>query len=150
MRRHNGFSTIELIIVVILIGVIASIGFPRLRRGLEKQRIRNTKALIATMVATARGTAIQRGCVSTLNIAADSVWVTACGLTGNPPPASILVGTAKRVKNDVNITLATTNAAITYDPRGMSTLFQPTTVRVIGPTYQDSVVINELGKVKRQ
>ena len=147
---RKGFSTIEMIIVVILIGIIASIGFPRLRRGLEKQRIRNTKALLATMVATARGTAIQRGCVATLNFATDSVWVTACGLVGNPPPVSQLVGTAKRVKNDVNITLSYTQSTITYDPRGMRLQFLPTTVRVIGPTYRDSVMINELGKVKRQ
>jgi prepilin-type N-terminal cleavage/methylation domain-containing protein len=148
--RRNGFSLIEMIVVVFLIGIIASIGFPRMRRGLEKQRIRNAKALIATMVATARGTAIQRGCVATLNFATDSLWVTACGLVGNPPPASVLVGTAKRVKADVNITLAYTTSTIRYDPRGMRLTFQPTTVRVIGPTYQDSVIINELGKVKRQ
>lgn len=147
---RKGFSTIEMIIVVVLVGIIASIGFPRMRRGLEKQRIRNTKALLATMVATARGTAIQRGCVATINFATDSVWVTACGLTGNPPPASVLVGTAKRVKADVNVTLSASQATINYDPRGMRLTFQPTTVRVIGPTYQDSVVINELGKVKRQ
>ena len=147
---RKGFSTIEMIIVVILIGIIASIGFPRLRRGLEKQRIRNTKALLATMVATARATAIQRGCVATLNFAVDSVWVTACGLVGTPPPASVLVGTARRVKDDVNVTLSYTASTIRYDPRGIRLTFQPTTVRVIGPTYQDSVVINELGKVKRQ
>lgn len=147
---RKGFSTIEMIIVVVLVGVIAAIGFPRLRRGLEKQRIRNTKALLATMVATARGTAIQRGCVATVNFAPDSVWVTACGLTGNPPPLNVLVGTAKRVKADVNVTLSASQAVINYDPRGMRLTFQPTTVRVIGPTYQDSVVINELGKVKRQ
>jgi prepilin-type N-terminal cleavage/methylation domain-containing protein len=147
---RKGFSAIELIIVLTLIGVIATIGFPRLRGALEKQRIRNTKALIATMVATARGTAIQRGCVATINFATDSVWVTACGLNGNPPPATVLVGTAKRVKSDVNVTLSASQATITYDPRGMRMLFQPTTIRVIGPTYQDSVVINELGRVKRQ
>ena len=147
---RKGFSTIEMILVVVLVGVIGSIGFPRLRRGLEKQRIRNTKALLATMVATARGTAIQRGCVATVNFATDSVWVTACGLTGNPPPLNELVGTAKRVKADVNVTLSASQAVINYDLRGMRLTFQPTTVRVIGPTYQDSVVINELGKVKRQ
>lgn len=147
---RKGFSTIEMIIVVILVGLIASIGFPRMRRGLEKQRIRSTKALLATMVATARGTAIQRGCTAMINFASDSVWVTACGLTGNPPPLNVLVGTAKRVKTDVNVTLSASQATITYDPRGMRLDFLPTTVRVIGPTYQDSVVINELGKVKRQ
>ena len=58
---RRGFSMIEMIIVVILIGLIAAIGFPRLRDGLEKQNIRSAKALIATLAATARGAAIQRG-----------------------------------------------------------------------------------------
>jgi len=62
-----GVQHIELIVVIILVGVIASIGFPRLRDGLEKQNVRSAKALIATWFATARGAAIQRGCSATLN-----------------------------------------------------------------------------------
>jgi prepilin-type N-terminal cleavage/methylation domain-containing protein len=147
---RKGFSTIEMIIVVVLIGIIATIGFPRLRTGLEKQNIRSAKALIATLAATARGTAIQRGCPATLRISSDSVWVTACGLTGNPPPASVQVGTKKLVGSEFSVALSSSNAAVTYDPRGISTLFQPTTIRVIGPHFRDSVVINEVGRVKRQ
>lgn len=147
---RKGFSTIEMIIVVILIGMIAAIGFPRLRTGLEKQNIRSAKALIATMVATARATAIQRGCPTTLRFSADSVWVTSCGLTGNPPPASEQIGTAKAVGSELNVSLSPSAASVVYDPRGMAIAFQTTTVRIIGPIHQDSVVINELGKVKRQ
>ena len=145
---RKGFSTIEMIIVVILIGIIASIGFPRLRRGLEKQRIRNTKALLATMVATARATAIQRGCVATLNFAVDSVWVTACGV--NPPAASVQVGTKKLVGDEFSVTLNSSGGSVVYDPRGISTVFQATTVRIIGPHYRDSVIINEVGRVSKQ
>ena len=147
---RKGFTVAELIMVVLLIGVIAAVGLPRLRQGLEKQNVRSAKALIASMVATARAAAVQRGCVSTLSFSPDSVWVTACGVTGNPPPASVVVGTAKHVGAQYNVTLSASQAAINYDPRGMSLLFQPTTVRVIGPQYRDSVVINELGRVKRQ
>jgi prepilin-type N-terminal cleavage/methylation domain-containing protein len=145
---RKGFTTIEMIIVVILIGVIAAIGLPRLRQGLEKQNVRSSKALIATLAATARGTAIQRGCSATLNLTVDSIWVTACGV--NPPAASVDVGTKKLVGDEFGVTLSSNNPTVVYDPRGISTQFQTTTVRVIGPNYQDSVVINELGKVKRQ
>lgn len=148
--NRNGFSTIEMIIVVILIGTIAAIGFPRLRDGLEKQNIRSSKALIATLAATARGTAIQRGCSATLNMSSDSVWVTACGLAGNPPPLSVAVGTKKLVGREFSVTLAPSVATIVYDPRGIATQFVPRTVQVIGPHYRDSVVINEVGRVMRQ
>jgi prepilin-type N-terminal cleavage/methylation domain-containing protein len=145
---RKGFSTIEMIVVVILIGVIASIGFPRLRDGLEKQNVRSAKALIATLAATARGAAIQRGCSATLNLTVDSVWVTACGV--NPPAASVSVGTKKLVGDEFSVTLNSTAASVVYDPRGIATVFSPTTVRVIGPHYSDSVMINEVGRVKKQ
>jgi len=145
---RKGFSAIELMIVIVLIGLIAAVGFPRLRQGLEKQNVRSSKALIATLAATARGTAIQRGCAATLNITGDSIWVTACGV--NPPAALVQVGTKKLVGSAYNVQLSSSNASIVYDPRGIATVFQPTTIRVIGPNYQDSVVINELGRVKRQ
>ncbi len=145
---RKGFSMIEMIVVVILIGIIATIGFPRLRDGLEKQNVRGAKALIATLAATARGAAIQRGCSATLNLTVDSIWVSACGV--NPPAASVQVGTKKLVGDDFSVTLSSTAASVVYDPRGISTVFQPTTVYVTGPNYSDSVVINEVGRVSKQ
>src|SRR5437899_10367549 len=145
---NKGFSMIELIAVLILIGVIASIGVPRLPTGLEKQSGRSSKALIAAVAATARGAAIQRGCPATLNMTADSVWVTACGV--NPPAANVQVGTKKMVGSEFRVTLNPSVASVVYDPRGIASVFQPRTFRVIGPHYQDSAMVNEVGKVIKQ
>ena len=146
----KGFSLIEMMFVFVLVGVIAAIGFPRLQNGLEKQNIRSSKALIATLAATARGAAIQRGCSATLNLSVDSIWVTACGVTGNPPPAVTQVGTKKLVGDEFNVTLAPTGGSVVYDPRGVSTQFVTRTIVIIGAHYRDSVVINQVGKVIRQ
>ena len=145
---RKGFSTIEMIIVVVLIGIIATMGFPRLRRAVEKQNIRSAKALTATLVATARGAAVQRGCSATLNMSTDSIWVSACGV--NPVAASVQVGTKKVVGREFNVTLNPSAASVVYDPRGIATVFQRVVVGIVGPRYQDSVVINEVGKVTRQ
>lgn len=145
---RRGFSLIELMFAFVLIGVIMAIGFPRLKNGLEKQNIRSSKALIATLVATARGTAVQRGCSATLNMTTDSVWVTACGV--NPVAASVTVGTKKMVGSEFGVSLVPSAASVVYDPRGISTVFQSTTIKVVGPHYTDSVMINQVGKVIRQ
>src|SRR6266496_1817081 len=145
---RKGFSLIEMMFVFVLAGVIMAIGFPRLRNSLEKQNVRSSKALLATLVATARSTAVQRGCAATLNMTVDSVWVTACGV--NPPAASVQVGTKKLVGDEFSVTLNPSAAAVVYDPRGITTQFQSTTIRVIGPHYSDSVVINEVGRVAHQ
>ncbi len=145
---RKGFSLIEMMFVFVLAGVIMAIGFPRLRNGLEKQNIRSSKALLATLAATARGTAVQRGCSATLNMTVDSVWVTACGV--NPPAASVQIGTKKLVGDEFGVTLAPSAASVVYDPRGIATAFQSTSIRIIGAHYQDSVIINSVGKVIRQ
>ncbi len=65
---RRGFTFIEMMTVVVLIGIIAAFGIPRLRGSLERQNVRNSKAAIATLVATARSVAVQRGCAATLNM----------------------------------------------------------------------------------
>ena len=145
---RKGFSLIEMMFVFVVAGLILAIGFPRLQNGLEKQNIRSAKALLSTLVATARGTAVQRGCAATLNMTTDSIWVTACGV--NPPAASVQIGTKKLVGDEFNVTLAPSAASVVYDPRGIATVFQTTSVRITGAHYTDSVVINSVGKVIRQ
>src|SRR5436309_12869989 len=145
---RKGFSLIEMMFVFVLAGVLVAIGFPRLRTGLERQHSGSSKALLSTLIATARGTAIQRGCSATLNMTVDSVWVTACGV--NPPAALVQIGTKKLVGDEFGVTLAPSAASVVYDPRGIATAFQSTSIRIIGAHYQDSVVINSVGKVIRQ
>jgi prepilin-type N-terminal cleavage/methylation domain-containing protein len=145
---RKGFSLIEMMFVFVIAGLIMAIGFPRLRNSLEKQNIRSAKALLTTLAATARGSAVQRGCSATLNLTTDSVWVTACGV--NPPAASVQVGTKKLVGDDFSVTMAPSAASVVYDPRGIATVFQTISIRIIGAHYTDSVIINPMGKVTRQ
>src|SRR5437773_9036285 len=112
---RKGFSLIEMMFVFVLAGVIMAIGFPRLRNSLEKQNVRSSKALLATLVATARGTAVQRGCAATLNMTVDSVWVTACGV--NPPAASVQIGTKKLVGEEFGVTLVPSAASVRSEER---------------------------------
>lgn len=146
--RRKGFSLVEMMFVFVLVGVIMAIGYPRLQNSLEKQNIRNSKALLGTLAVTARSTAVQRGCNATLNMSSDSVWVTACGV--NPPLAVVAVGTKKLVGSEFSVTMVPSAASITWDPRGLRTDFQITSIRIIGAHYSDSVVINQVGKVTRQ
>jgi len=143
--RNRGFTFIEILMVMIIIGVIAAFGIPRLRNSLEKQNVRSAKALLTTMVATARGVAVSRGCPATLNLTVDSAWVTACGVS--PPAASVQVGTKKLIGDDFKVTLAPSVSTVVYDPRGIATASAAVLVRIVGTTVTDSVMINQVGKV---
>src|SRR3989442_15764558 len=81
--RRSGFTTIEMIIVVAIIGIITLIGFPKIRQTLDKTNLRSARAAVGTLAGTARAAAIQRGCRSALHFAAatNAGWVTTSGPT---------------------------------------------------------------------
>ena len=67
---RSGFTTIEMLIVVAIIGIITLIGFPKIRRTLDKTNVRSARTATGTLVATARAAAIQRGCVGVVHFTA--------------------------------------------------------------------------------
>src|SRR5438067_13016706 len=79
--KRSGFTTIEMVIVVVLIGLIAAIGFPKIRQSLDKANVRSARAAVGTLAATARAAAIQRGCPGVIHVVATNAtgWVaTSC------------------------------------------------------------------------
>src|SRR5205807_6937734 len=116
--RRDGFTLIEMIIVVVMIGVIAVIGFPKIRRALDQTNVRSTRVFLSTAVATARAAAVQRGCRTAVHFANGSgtVWVTACS-RANPALIDTIGGVAN-LASRYNVTLAATNDSIQFDPRG--------------------------------
>src|SRR2546430_14002130 len=87
--RTRGFTFIEVLIVMVLIGIIAALGIPRIRDAIQKNNVRGARAALGTLVAKARGAAVQRGCKSAIHFTAGAAGgggVTACK-GGHPPPA---------------------------------------------------------------
>ena len=76
--RTRGFTFIEVLIVMVLIGIIAALGIPRIRDAIQKNNVRSARAAIGTLVAKARGAAVQRGCKSAIHFTqgtAGKIWV---------------------------------------------------------------------------
>jgi prepilin-type N-terminal cleavage/methylation domain-containing protein len=152
--RRSGFTTIEMLIVVAMIGVLAAIGFPQMRRALEKTNVRSARVFLGTAAATARASAVQRGCRAVVHFssaASGTVWVTACPRR-NPGAGTVdTVGGVEQLGSRYNVTLTPTRDSVQYDPRGLSMDNVSTTVRIQGkvPAHKDSLFINTLGRVVR-
>ena len=150
--RRSGFTAIELMIVIILIGVIAAVGFPKVHAALDKTNVRSARVAVGTYAATARSLAIQRGCRAVLHFAygaSSGVWVTSCR------PGAMTIDTVGQVKNvylDFNVTLSATRDSVQFDPRGLSLETVNTIVSFTGNVgaNTDSVIIaGYTGKVVR-
>jgi len=147
--RRSGFTTIEMIIVVAIIGIIALIGFPKIRQTLDKTNLRSARDAVGTLAGTARAAAIQRGCRGVLHFAANTVWVT----TACPAKVDTVSG-VQDLYARFKVTMSYSRDSVQYDPRGLSMdgFASNTVAQLTGSvsTNRDSVMINPLGKVVRQ
>ena len=151
---RKGFTAVELMIVVILIGVIAAIGFPKIRQALDKSNVRSARVSITTFVAIARGSAVQRGCGAVVHFVSGTTsraWVTACPRFTAGAGTVDTVATIDDLEARFNVSMQATTDSVQYDPRGLRRDNALTIVRFSGNSASntDSVTINQMGKVVR-
>lgn len=149
----NGFTTIEIVLVVILIGIIAAIGIPRIRDSVEKQDRRAMRGALVGYVAMARSAAVSRGCRASVHFISGGnsrVWVTACRTgAGVPRTARDTLAGPEWTEQHWGHRLQSGRDSIDFDFRGLR---QPMTKTVIlirtkGDVTRDSVVVNPVGTV---
>lgn len=151
--QRSGFTTIEMIMVVVIMGVIAALGFPRIRDALQNQSRRSMRAGIVTLVATARSAAVARGCEGTVHFVSGAnsrLWVTACKTQpGAPVAARDTLAGPYWTEARWDHRFQSGKDEIRYTPRGLRQSFVRTVIliRTKGDVTRDSVVVNELGKV---
>jgi len=147
--RKSGFTFIEVMIVMIIIGLIAALGIPRIRDAIEKQNVRSARAAYGTLVAKARAAAVGRGCRSALFTTSGTngrAWITACRLTGTGRDT---LGGIDNIASRFGITVTAGKDSVTFDPRGIAIERVRTVIHFQSGSIKDSVVINSLGKVTR-
>jgi type IV fimbrial biogenesis protein FimT len=112
--KSAGFSLIELMIVVVLLGIVASVSFPYFRTMLMNSQIRNATESIVNGLQKARAEAVKRNLPVKLVLGADSGWIVSCDTVAACP--DLVSGVVEqRVGNEgsANITLVVLPAAAT-------------------------------------
>lgn len=144
--NRRGFSLIELLIVIVLIGALASFAFPLVRRGMEARRVSGARIAITTMNAKARAIAVQRSRVVRLIVVGNEVRLVSL----HPVTGAVTVIERRDLNNVYGVTVASTRDTLLYDPRGLGLQNSATTMTVTRPGgYADTVVINSLGGIQQ-
>lgn len=143
--HHRGFSLVELLIVIVIIGAIASIGYPSVRRGLESRRVAGARIAITTMNAKARALAVQRSRMVALVLSGNTVLL----VSRHPVTGAVDTADLRNLYDVHGVTIASTRDTLRYDPRGLGLQTTPTTITVTRPGgYADSLVITSLGGIQ--
>ena len=148
--RTRGFTFIEVLIVMVLIGIIAALGIPRIRDAIQKNNVRGARAALGTLVAKARGAAVQRGCRSAIHFTsgtAGTVWITACKVSNSALTDTL--GGVEQLAVRYSVTFTAGADSVTFMPNGVSPDNTLTVLRLSSNGIADSVMTNQVGKVVR-
>lgn len=146
--NDRGFSLIEVLTVMIMIGIIVAMGIPKFGTTMSRQNVRGARTLITTMHSKARNAAISRGRQTRLAIGNGNLVI----LSRNPVTGVVdTVGrTAEDVVSRYGVTFSVTPSGrdtLTFDPRGMGSEASQTTIYVSKSGFSDTIMISPLGRI---
>ncbi|MGD2136116.1 MAG: prepilin-type N-terminal cleavage/methylation domain-containing protein, partial [Gemmatimonadales bacterium] len=114
--RNRGFTIIEVLIVIGLIGLMAAIAMPRIGDALINQNVDSGRAAVVSMHAKARAVAIQRGMTSALVFNGNTVLV----ISRNPVTRAVdTVGAPNDLYDRYGVSVVTSRDTLQFDPNGI-------------------------------
>jgi prepilin-type N-terminal cleavage/methylation domain-containing protein len=67
-HRNSGFTVVELLWVIVIMGLMGAMGIPRIRGAMQKQNVKSARVAGVAHVVKARAAAVQRGCRATVHV----------------------------------------------------------------------------------
>lgn len=150
--KPQGFSLLELLIVVAMIGLIAAMGIPKFAMIRDQNNVSGARARIESTVATARAAAIHKGRLSLFAISGNSISAWTQDPTTGVWQQQVKWLNLNTVYPGVNVQIGGAGLAYVYfEPRGLtwSGAKPPSTLvfRVVGQQRKDSVCVSRQGQL---
>ncbi len=146
--RRAGFTAVELMIVVVIVGVLTVVAIPRFSVWRERGSVGAARQQIVSAIATARSSAVQRGTRATFKVSGNTIRAWAMSPAGD----TVFVIPLVRLDSTLNTTITLRNAAdtaIVFDGRGFSRRSSGGVYRYIleNGKHRDSVCVGSGGTV---
>jgi prepilin-type N-terminal cleavage/methylation domain-containing protein len=147
--RSAGFSLIEMLIVVVIIGIVMLFTYPKAALIIEHTAVRGARTAIVNKLNAARTAARTSNQVAVLRLVNNIVWVELNSMTST---AKTTVGGVVSLNENYRVS-ATGPDSIRFDPRGLMRQDDapppPHTFVVTRNGWSDSVVVSSYGRITR-
>lgn len=145
MRDLRGFTLVEMLIAVLVMGIVTAIGAPKLGAIRDNASVQSAAQQVGAYVATTRAAAIRRGLRANFKTNADSMWIEI-----QQPGGPELIAPRIPLKETFNVTMTSTTDSIVFDARGFAINLAGTQKYIVTRSSKsDSICVTRLGMVSR-
>jgi prepilin-type N-terminal cleavage/methylation domain-containing protein len=151
-RRTNGFTLIETMLVVTILGTVALIGFPRMRDGMIRSNVRGARTTLINLLSKARTAATQTNRVTLFKIQGNNAFVLARPRLVAAGISTVdTLGAVEQLGEIYGVTVTAAIDSVRFDPRGMGTGFgvAGTTFSVSRNGKTETITVDGLGRVTK-
>jgi type IV fimbrial biogenesis protein FimT len=141
-ETRGGFSLIEMLTVVSIMGVLALFAMPRLSSALSRRDVRAAKVGLANMVLSAKMSAVATRRPVTLTVVSGMASLSMVNSSGTTQYLSAIVFSSS------GVSAAPSAATLTVQPTGLITSGTPYSVTVSKNGATDSVTVTGYGRVR--
>jgi prepilin-type N-terminal cleavage/methylation domain-containing protein len=150
-NRTNGFTLIETMLVVTILGAMMLIGFPRMRDGMTRSNVRGARTTLINLLAKARTAATQTNRVTLLKIQGNNAFVLARPrLVADGISNADTLGAVEPLGAIYGVTVTALIDSVRFDPRGLGTGFGGGTDFLVSKNGKtETIRVDGLGRVTK-
>jgi type IV pilus assembly protein PilE len=144
--RRAGFSLIEMLIVVVVIGLMTLIALPRLNDAFAQNSLNSARAKVISLFSVARATAAGTSRTTVLHLAGSRVYVTASPRL--VPLAGSTIDTitkAESIRTEYGVTASPAADSIVLDQSGLGR--NALTIILSKSGRADTITISQYGRI---
>jgi prepilin-type N-terminal cleavage/methylation domain-containing protein len=151
MRPRSGFTLIEALVVVVVLGLMSMIAFPKISAAMVKADLRSARTTMINLVATARAASVQSNRVTWIKRAGNSAYVAATPrLVALAGSTADTVGLVHNLGTTYKVTMSGADS-IQFDPRGFGAWAGGASVSMVlsRSGHSETITIDGLGRVTK-
>lgn len=150
--RTKGFTLIETLLVIVILGVIVLIGFPKMSASMAQTNLRGARTTLINLLTKARTAATQTNRIAVLKIQGNNAVVLLRPRRLPPLTAgdADTLGAVEPLGDSYGVTVTAAIDSVRFDPRGLGAGFGAgTTFLVSRNGHTETITVDGLGRVTK-
>jgi type II secretion system protein H len=152
VHRRLGFTLIETLIVIVVIGLLTMIAIPRMTAALAQSNVRAVGSRVAAVYSAARTVAVSTGRTATVHVSGNKLWAVA-----GPPRMKAPIGAntldtivlPENLMTSSHVALTPSSPSFSISPSGLGQIATDITVTASKDGHSSTVTIKPYGRVIR-